>query len=116
MVRPLRLSFENAFYHITTRGNRREKIFYSNRDKEVFLKKLGRKQGDGSSFDNKLPVVKLVAEDFSMPRTTRTKSKSKIYHIMIRGINQQNIFADDEDNEKFIAILDTYHKKVEYEI
>jgi len=35
---------------------------------------------------------------------------------MIRGINQQNIFADDEDNEKFIAILDTYHKKVEYEI
>jgi len=40
MVRPLRLSFENAFYHITARGNRREKIFYSNRDKEVFLKKL----------------------------------------------------------------------------
>ena len=40
MVRPLRLSFENAFYHITARGNRREKIFYSPRDKEVFLKKL----------------------------------------------------------------------------
>jgi len=27
---------------------------------------------------------------------------------MIRGINQQNIFADDEDDDKFIAILDTY--------
>jgi len=40
MVRPLRLSFENTFYHITTRGNRREKIFYSPRDKEVFLKRL----------------------------------------------------------------------------
>ena len=40
MVRPLRLSFENASYHITTRGNRREKIFYSDQDKEVFLKKL----------------------------------------------------------------------------
>ena len=40
MVRPLRLSFENAFYHITARGNRREKIFYSDKDKEVFLKKL----------------------------------------------------------------------------
>jgi len=40
MVRPLRLSFENAFYHITARGNRREKIFYSDQDKEVFLKKL----------------------------------------------------------------------------
>ena len=40
MTRPLRLSFENTFYHITDRGNRREKIFYSNRDKEVFLKRL----------------------------------------------------------------------------
>jgi len=40
MTRPLRLSFENAFYHITARGNRREKIFYSDRDKEVFLKRL----------------------------------------------------------------------------
>lgn len=40
MVRPLRLSFENAFYHITVRGNRREKIFYSDRDKEIFLKRL----------------------------------------------------------------------------
>ena len=40
MVRPLRLSFENAFYHITARGNRREKIFHSDKDKEVFLKKL----------------------------------------------------------------------------
>ena len=28
MARPLRLSFENAFHHITARGNRREKIFY----------------------------------------------------------------------------------------
>ncbi len=40
MVRPLRLSFENAFYHITTRGNRRDKIFYSDQDKKVFLEKL----------------------------------------------------------------------------
>jgi len=40
MTRPLRLSFENAFYHITSRGNRREKIFYSDQDKEIFLKRL----------------------------------------------------------------------------
>ena len=35
---------------------------------------------------------------------------------MIRGINQQNFFVDDEDHEKFMAILDTCHKKIEYEI
>ena len=51
-----------------------------------------------------------------MPRVARIKSKSKIYHIMIRGINQQNIFSVDEDYEKFIAILAKYHKKSEYEI
>jgi len=40
MARPLRLSYENAFYHITARGNRREKIFYSDQDKKIFLEKL----------------------------------------------------------------------------
>jgi len=35
---------------------------------------------------------------------------------MIRGINQQNIFSVNEDNEKFIAILAKYHQKSEYEI
>jgi REP element-mobilizing transposase RayT len=40
MVRPLRLSFENAFYHITARGNRRDKIFCSDNDKRIFLQKM----------------------------------------------------------------------------
>jgi len=51
-----------------------------------------------------------------MSRVARIKSKSKIYHITIRGINQQNIFTDDEDNVKFLAILDTYCKKMACEI
>ncbi len=40
MARPLRLSFEDAVYHITARGNRRENIFYSDKDRLVFLEKL----------------------------------------------------------------------------
>ena len=40
MARPLRLSFENAVYHITSRGNRRENIFYSDKDKKVFIEKM----------------------------------------------------------------------------
>lgn len=51
-----------------------------------------------------------------MPREARRISQTKIYHIMIRGINQQNIFADDEDHKKFMDILDRYRKKIEYEI
>ena len=40
MARSLRLSFENAFYHITARGIRKENIFYSDKDKKVFLDKM----------------------------------------------------------------------------
>lgn len=40
-----------------------------------------------------------------MPRKAREKSESEIYHVMIRGINQQQIFEDDEDKEKFIQVL-----------
>lgn len=40
MARPLRLSFENAVYHVTARGNRRENIYHTDRDKEVFLEKM----------------------------------------------------------------------------
>lgn len=40
-----------------------------------------------------------------MPRQARIKSESGIYHIMLRGINQQQIFEDTEDYEKFLDIL-----------
>ena len=40
-----------------------------------------------------------------MPRQARKQSESGIYHIMLRGINQQQIFEDEEDNQKFIEVL-----------
>ena len=40
-----------------------------------------------------------------MPRTAREPSNTGIYHVILRGINQQNIFEDDEDKQKFILIL-----------
>lgn len=51
-----------------------------------------------------------------MPRAARKKSETKIYHIMIRGINRQNIFVDDEDSERFIDTLAKYRREVEYKI
>ena len=32
-----------------------------------------------------------------MPRQERTKSGTGIYHVMLRGINRQDIFEDNED-------------------
>ena len=46
----------------------------------------------------------------SMPRIARKKSISNIYHVMIRGINRQNIFEEDEDRLCFMKILDQCKK------
>lgn len=37
-----------------------------------------------------------------MPRTARKTAKSNIYHVMLRGINRQNIFEEDEDRIHFL--------------
>lgn len=37
MARPLRIEYENAFYHITSRGNERKSIFTDRNDNEKFL-------------------------------------------------------------------------------
>lgn len=41
-----------------------------------------------------------------MPRSARKKSESQIYHVMLRGINRQVIFQDDEDCEKYLQCLE----------
>jgi putative transposase len=43
-----------------------------------------------------------------MPRGARGISESRVYHVMLRGINRQNIFSDDEDRERFIETLIKY--------
>ena len=41
-----------------------------------------------------------------MARTARVKSETGIYHIMIRGINKALLLEDEEDNKKFLAVLE----------
>ena len=35
-----------------------------------------------------------------MPRTSRQHSDTGVYHMMLRGIDRQDIFADDQDRGK----------------
>lgn len=51
-----------------------------------------------------------------MPRCARRKSESGIFHIILRGINKQNIFEDDEDREKFTETIKRYKEVSKYEI
>ena len=51
-----------------------------------------------------------------MPRQARKKSESGIYHIMLRGINKQQIFEDEEDFQKFIQVLKECKAVSEYKL
>ncbi len=51
-----------------------------------------------------------------MPRKARKKSESGIYHIIMRGINRQIIFEEEEDFVKFLQTIQDYKKKCGYEI
>ncbi|MDS1029681.1 transposase [Bacillota bacterium LX-D] len=51
-----------------------------------------------------------------MPRTGREKSKSGIYHIVLRGINRQTIFEEEEDSLKYLKTLQDFKEKSGYQI
>ena len=51
-----------------------------------------------------------------MPRKARIPSRTGIYHIILRGINRQQIFIDEEDNWFFLDILRKYKAVCEYKI
>lgn len=51
-----------------------------------------------------------------MPRQARKKSKTGIYHIMVRGINRQTIFEDNEDCVKFIDTIRLNKEKSRFDL
>ena len=51
-----------------------------------------------------------------MPRVAREKSKTGIYHIILRAVNRQIIFEEDEDAIKFLETLERYKETSGYEI
>ena len=46
-----------------------------------------------------------------MPRSRRMKSPAGLYHIIMRGINREFIFSDDEDHRKYLRLLVKYQKE-----
>ena len=49
-----------------------------------------------------------------MARGIRKKSGTGIYHIMLRGINRQDIFEEDDDYLQMTYILD--HRVVDHRV
>ncbi len=50
-----------------------------------------------------------------MPRRAR-RSETDIYHVMLRGINKQPIFENDDDKSRYIDIIREYNKSKKFQV
>ena len=51
-----------------------------------------------------------------MPRAPRTFSESKVYHIILKGIDNQDIFYDNEDRFVFLEYISKSQKRYPYRV
>ncbi|MEN6324895.1 MAG: transposase [Syntrophomonas sp.] len=51
-----------------------------------------------------------------MPRQARQVSKTGIYHVIVRGINRQEIYHDDDDYERYLMTLHRIGRESQLEI
>lgn len=58
----------------------------------------------------------MIRRKSELPRKARVKSKSGIYHIILRGANKQEIFHDDQDCVKFLQVLEAYKQRCDIKV
>lgn len=80
MARALRIEFEDAIYHITARGNRREAIFGSDGDREKFLALLATSLG---RYRVELHAYVLLPNHFHLLVRTRMANLSRWMHWLM---------------------------------
>jgi putative transposase len=51
-----------------------------------------------------------------MPRTARIAPQEFVYHVLTRGNNKQDIFKDEEDFHKYIAIVAKYKERYRFKV
>ena len=51
-----------------------------------------------------------------MPRHSRTKSGTRIYHVVIKGADRQLLFEETKDYIKYLEILEYYKQECNFEI
>ena len=51
-----------------------------------------------------------------MSRLSRNYSESGVYHILFRGVNQQNIFEEKQDYIKLLETIENVKKDMHFEL
>ena len=86
MVRPLRIEFPGAVYHVTSRGDRRESIFVDDTDRVAWLAVLG---GAMDRFDAQVLAYCLMGNHYHLVLYTRQANLSLVMR-QINGVYTQN--------------------------
>ena len=61
-------------------------------------------------------VIYLELEGDKMSRLSRSYSESGVYHILFRGVNQQNIFEEKEDYKKLADVISEVKAEMNFEV
>lgn len=51
-----------------------------------------------------------------MPREAQKLSKTNVYHVVLRGNEQRQVFKDDEDNQHFLEMLNVCKSTSGFEV
>ena len=77
MARPLRIEYEGAFYHVFSRGNKKQAVFRTNRDRRTFLDALARMV---ERFDVSIFAYVLMDNHYHLLIRTNRPNLSKSMH------------------------------------
>lgn len=80
MARPLRIEYQGACYHVMNRGNRRQTVFESEADVDLFLNKLGE---FSASYDVDIFCYCLMHNHFHLYLRTREANLSKFMQALL---------------------------------
>jgi hypothetical protein len=86
MARPLRLPFPGAIYHVTSRGNSRQKVFFTDADRELFLMSAVQIVQAVQSFDTRCTLLRITGS----PKKPQGCIEGRSVHaVQIEGSDQR---------------------------
>jgi len=106
MARPLRIEFPGAVYHVTSRGDRQEKIFRDDDDRRSFLRILGQM---AERFDARLLAYCLMGNHYHLVLQTRQANLSRCMRqlngVYTQAFNRRHELTGHLFQGRFKAIL-----------
>jgi REP element-mobilizing transposase RayT len=106
MTRPLRLEFEDAIYHVTARGNRREPIFQDDSDRRMLLGIVGQAL---ERFDATTYAYCLMENHYHFVLRTRQPNLSRLMRhingVYTQAFNRRHMQVGHLFQGRFKALL-----------